>query len=125
LLAEKLGAYRVTAEFVASSPQQMLQNFDCGKKKPCNTFGTICLSFTFLPFYTSISLLFKKSISTTILQRHLRNAHPGEIDEGQKDGLEDDMQDMVGHHMDDSDRVSCIFIYQCCTMIGKTFLTAL
>ncbi len=35
------------------------------------------------------------------------------------------MQDMVGHHMDDSDRVSYIFSYYCCTMIGTctTILT--
>jgi hypothetical protein len=46
---------------------------------------------------------------TYILQRHLRNAHPGEVEEGQKDGMDDDMQDLVGHHMDDSDRVSGSF----------------
>jgi hypothetical protein len=78
-------------------------------------------------FFLSIYLLFKKSISTNILQRHLRNAHPGEIDEGQKDGLEDDMQDMVGHHMDDSDRVSYIFNYKYCTVHDRVqqFKTAL
>lgn len=36
----------------------------------------------------------------------MRNAHPGEVDEGQKDDSMDEMTDMVGHHMDDSDRVS-------------------
>jgi hypothetical protein len=30
--AEKLCTYRVIAEFVASGPQEILQNFNCGKK---------------------------------------------------------------------------------------------
>ena len=44
-----------------------------------------------------------------MFQRHLRNAHPG-LGEDLRDNTDsggDNEGDMLGHHMDDSDRVSC------------------
>merc|ERR1740131_62484 len=46
------------------------------------------------------------SVSYSNFKRHLRNAHPGEVTDGSEIMIRDDGAELMGHHMDDGDRLN-------------------